>query len=218
MNDYKYKNSLNPQKALIWRIVHVDNIAWILQHGLHCGNSQMQCKHWIHIGNTELIDKRAKHPVTIGQGGCLNDYVPFYFTPFSPMLLNIITGRGVQQRQREDIIVLVSSLFHLQALGIPFIFTDSHAYYRWSKYYDDLSDLDQIDWKILQNRDFSRDPDDPAKIERYQAEVLIHQHCPTEALFGIMCYDEATKIRLDKQLQQADLDIKVRVNRGVYFQ
>jgi hypothetical protein len=30
--------SLNPAKALIWRIVHRDNLPWILDHGLHCWN------------------------------------------------------------------------------------------------------------------------------------------------------------------------------------
>ncbi len=31
-------SSLNPEKALIWRIVHRDNLPWILDNGLHCGN------------------------------------------------------------------------------------------------------------------------------------------------------------------------------------
>ncbi len=34
---YDYSQTLNPQKALIWRIVHRDNIPWILDNGLHCG-------------------------------------------------------------------------------------------------------------------------------------------------------------------------------------
>lgn len=35
--NYDYHQTLNPQKALIWRIVHRDNIPWILDNGLHCG-------------------------------------------------------------------------------------------------------------------------------------------------------------------------------------
>lgn len=31
--------NLNPEKALIWRIVHRDNLPWILDNGLHCANS-----------------------------------------------------------------------------------------------------------------------------------------------------------------------------------
>ena len=41
---YDYSASLNPQKALIWRIVHRDNIPWILDNGLHCGNSLVQAE------------------------------------------------------------------------------------------------------------------------------------------------------------------------------
>ena len=134
---------------MIWRIVHLDNIAWVLEHGLHCGNSPTTSPNWVHIGNTELIDKRSNHPVPVGQGGYLNDYVPFYFTPFSPMLLNITTGRGgVRQRSNDEIVILVSSLHRLQELNMPFVFTDGHAYYQWSNFYTDLADLALYTTKI----------------------------------------------------------------------
>ena len=124
---------LNPEKALIWRIVHRDNLPWILDNGLYCGNSVVKAPDWISIGNPELIDKRARHPVPLPPGGWLNDYVPFYFTPFSPMLRNIHTAwGGIQKRSNEEIVILVSSLPHIAALGLPFLFTDSHAYYQWA--------------------------------------------------------------------------------------
>jgi len=49
---------LNPEKALIWRIVHRDNLPWILDNGLHCANSDVQSPHYVNIGNPDLIDKR----------------------------------------------------------------------------------------------------------------------------------------------------------------
>ncbi len=122
---YNYGNSLNPQRALIWRIVHRDNIPWVLDNGLHCGNSPVQAPNWVHIGNPELVYKRATHPVPVGQGGCLNDYVPFYFTPFSPMMKNIHSGwGGIPQRPNDEIVILVSNLYRVQDLGLPFVFTD----------------------------------------------------------------------------------------------
>ena len=125
--------SLNPEKALIWRIVHRDNLPWILDNGLYCGHSSVKAPSWVSIGNPELIDKRAHHPVRLPPGGLLNDYVPFYFTPFSPMLRNIHTGwGGIQKRPNEEIVILVSSLHHIARLGLPFLFTDSHAYYQWA--------------------------------------------------------------------------------------
>lgn len=210
--------NLNPEKALIWRIVHRDNLPWVLDNGLHSGNSALKAPSWVTIGNPELIDKRAHHQVPLPPGGWLNDYVPFYFTPFSPMLRNIHTGwGGIQKRPNEDILILVSSLHHIGRMGVPFLFTDSHAYYQLTNYYTDLADLDKIDWPLLQRRDFKRDPEDPAKFERYQAEALIHGHLPVGGLLGIVCYTEALKQRIEQQIQSRKLNLPVHARTGWYF-
>ncbi|MFA5702699.1 MAG: DUF4433 domain-containing protein [Advenella sp.] len=210
--------SLNPEKALIWRIVHRDNLPWILGNGLYCGNSSMKSPGWASLGNPELIDKRANHPVRLPPGGLLNDYIPFYFTPFSPMLRNIHTGwGGIQKRLNEEIVILVSSLHHIAKLGVPFLFTDSHAYYQWADYFSDLAHLDKIDWPLLQRRDFKRDSEDPAKFERYQAEALIHQHLPVTGLLGIVCYTEKLKKYIEREIQIRNLNLPVYVRTGWYF-
>lgn len=215
---YNYSQTLNPQKALIWRIVHRDNIPWILDNGLHCGNSAVHAPHWVHIGNPELIDKRATHPVPVGAGGFLNDYVPFYFTPFSPMMKNIHSGYGgIRQRTQDEIVILVSNLYRVRDLGLPFVFTDGHAYYAWSNFYTDLADLDKVDWRIIQARDFKRDSSDLAKFERYQAEALVFGQCPINALVGMVCYNENTKQQLNGWLQQRNLAIPVYARKGWYF-
>ena len=217
MSTLQYR-SLNPKKALIWRIVHRDNLPWILDNGLHCGSSGAHTPSWVNIGNSELIDKRAKHPVPLPPGGFLSDYVPFYFTPFSPMLRNIHTGwGGIQQRPNEEILILVSSLHHVAAQGWPFLFVDSHAYYQWASFYSNLEHLDKIDWPLLQSRDFRRDPDDPAKFERYQAEALVYQHLPIKGLLGIVCYTDHLKPIIEQQLQARNLELPVYVRTKWYF-
>ncbi|WP_028763030.1 type II toxin-antitoxin system toxin DNA ADP-ribosyl transferase DarT [Shewanella colwelliana] len=213
-----YQAGLNPEKALIWRIVHRDNVEWILQNGLHAGNSNVRAKTWVDIGNSELISKRATHPVPIAPGGTLNDYVPFYFTPFSPMLKNIHSGwGGVKRRGNSEIVILVSSLRELEKRSVPFIYTDSHAYYMWSNFYDDLANLDKIDWNIIQKRDFKRDADDPAKFERYQAEALVHSHVPVEALVGIVCFSDDVKQYLEKTIKKSGHNLQVVTRPGWYF-
>ena len=215
---YNYSNTLNSGKALIWRIVHRDNLAWILDNGLHCGNSTVKSPYWVNIGNPELTDKRATHPVPLAPHGYLNDYVPFYFTPFSVMLKNIHGGRGgVTQRDNDEIIILVSSVHKVKSLGLGYLFTDSHAYYRWANYYHELQSLDKIDWPLLQQRNFKRDADDPAKFERYQAEALIHQHCPVDALLGIVCYTEQTKTMIERLLTEKGINLDVYTRSGWYF-
>lgn len=212
-----YRN-LNPEKALIWRIVHRDNLSWILDNGLHCGNKEVKSENWVSIGNPELITKRATHPVPAPPGGFLNDYVPFYFTPFSPMMRNIHTGwGGIQTRSNEEIVILVSSLHHMAAQGICFLFTDSHAYYQWANFYSDMQDLDKIDWPLLQARDFRRDPEDPAKFERYQAEALVHGQVPISGLLGIVCYTDSVKRAIELQLSDRNLNLRVFARPDWYF-
>jgi hypothetical protein len=40
-----------------------------------------------------------------------------------------------------------------------------------AEFHNTLDRLDRVDWPRLQARDFKRDPDDPGKFERYQAEA-----------------------------------------------
>lgn len=210
--------SLNPEKALIWRIIHRNNLPWILENGIHCANSPSLDKNYVPIGNGELIDKRRHRQVPISPYGTLADYVPFYFTPFSVMMLNIHSGRGVRKRTNDEIVILVSSLHRINELAIPFLFTNAHAYPTWTDYYDDLSKLNKIDWPLLQSRDFKRDPDDLRKIERYQAEALIYNKMPIEALLGIICYTDSVKAEIDARTKKLGLDLKTVARPGWYFQ
>lgn len=212
---YEY---LNPDKALIFRIEHVDNLLWDLQEGaLHCRNSGEVNPEYVNIGDSSLIGARATKPVSTHPGGNLSDYVPFYFTPFSMMMYNIVTGHRVQQRPRSDIIFFVSSIFKLLDLGIPFVFTNQHAYAVEAEFYSDPDELDQIDWNILQKRDFSRDDADPGKKVRYQAEALVYQKVPLSALLGIACFDEATKARIEVMLAGLAPELGVHCLPKMYF-
>ena len=209
--------NLNPEKALIFRIVHRDNLPWILDHGVHARNGERSDPNYRNIGNPDLIDKRSRRAVPIPPGGTLSDYVPFYFTPYSIMMYNIATGYGVRRVPNEEIAILVSSLLRVHELGIPFVFTNQHAYPRTALYFNDLEDLGEIDWPLLQSRSFKHDPDDPGKKERYQAEALIWQHVPLEALLGICCYNEVVRTGVQAHADQRNAKVQVRVQANWYF-
>ena len=210
--------NLNPEKALIWRIVHRDNLAWIFRNGLHCANSPVQAPNYVAIGNADLIDRRSHRMVPVAPGGTLADYVPFYFTPFSPMMYNIYTGRGaVAKRRNDEICILVSNLAKVKSLQLDFVFTDRHAYTPLAKYFNDTEYVGEVDWQLLQTRNFKRNPDDPEQIERYQAEALVHQHLPITGLLGVVCYTESVKNSLDTHIQREGLKLDVRVMPQWYF-
>lgn len=156
---------LTPEKALIFRITHRRNLASILDNGLHCANSNILDRNFVTIGNTDLIEKRSEREIDAGPGGTISDYVSFYFTPFSPMMLNIKTGyNGITQHPNSDIVILVSSLPTLETNGIPYVFSDRHAKLEAAIFYSDRRHLNAVDWAILKARDFRRDNNDLEKM------------------------------------------------------
>ena len=210
---------LNPQLARIFRIVHISNVPWILDHGgLHCQNSADADPNYINIGNASLIDKRARRYVPIPPSGPLSDYVPFYFTPFSIMMYNIQTGYGgITRRDNTDIVMFVSSVHRLKELGVSFVFTNQHAYAVDTEFYNDLQNLGEIDWPLLQRRDFKTDDNDPGKQLRYQAEALIHKYVPLEAILGIACVSDVIRRNLEALLEQRSIELTVRSKTTWYF-
>ena len=209
---------LNAENALIFRISHIANVPWILRNGLHCKDSKVQDPSFVRIGNLELIAKRTTRNIPIPPGGSLSDYIPFYFTPFSMMMFNIKTGYGgIRQFPNSEIVIIVSSLRGLAERGVAAVFSDRHAYLQTAQFFSSMVDLDKIDWRLLQRRDFKRDVDDPEKTDRYQAEALIHRHLPVEHFAGIVCHGENERRTLDAQREEVGVDLKVVARPGWYF-
>ena len=207
-----------PEKASIFRITHVKNVPWILDNGLHCRNSQMHDPNFVEIGNPDLIGKRAERHLSDSPKGTLSDYVPFYFTPFSPMMYKIHTGHGgITKRRNDEIVIFKTSLRKLEANGVTFLFSDRHAFLATAQFSSDLADLDRIDWAILQNRSFSRDPEDPGKVERYQAETLVYKHLPLDSLDGIICNSELVEADLKKEIASRGLTLTTAHKPSWYF-
>lgn len=115
---------ISPERALVFRITHIDNIRWIVQNGLHCRNGRRD-RAFVTIGNPDIIARRDHRLVPVEPGGSLSDYIPFYFTPFSPMAFNIKTGHGVAAVPPRDIVILVASLRRLAGEPeVRFVYTD----------------------------------------------------------------------------------------------
>lgn len=193
-------------------------MGWILDNGLHCANAAKLDPGFVTIGNRDLIAKRASRPVDAGPGGTISDYVSFYFTPYSPMMLNIKTGyNGIKRHPNSDIVILVSSLPTFEANGVQYVFSDRHAKLEDTTFYTDRSDLKEIDWKIIQTRDFRRDNNDLGKMDRYQAEALAYQHVPIGALLGVVCYDSRTRDDLAAEIDSRGLSLRLHMKPGWYF-
>lgn len=208
---------LTLESAYVFRITHFQNVRWMLEHGIHCCNSSTTDPNFVTIGQPDIIRLRDDHTVPVPPGGCLSDYVPFYFTPFSPMAYKIKTGHGLSAVPSRDIVILVASLRHLVQFETQFVFTDRHALLDTAEFFTSLDDLDRIDWAGLRSQDFSNDVNDPEKTERYQAEALVYRHLPVDMLESVVCYDDQQKAHLVRWATEFGANVRISASRRIYF-
>jgi len=174
---------------------------------------------FVSIGNKEIIDVRSTTLVDLKGFGTIGEYVPFYFTPRSIMLYNIVTGYRapvVPQRQREEIVVIRCLIDHLANLDRWF-FTDGQANDSETYHYNNLKYLSQIDWDCIQNSDFSKSDGDYDRPRRYQAEFLVHNSVPVDYIESICVHNVNMKERAENELLELGLKIPVHIHPTYFF-
>jgi hypothetical protein len=212
--------AINKNREFCYRISHIENISHILQNGLCTKFHPKANPDFVSIGNAEIIEVRDDMPVRIHGYGDIGEYVPFYFTPKSMMLFNIVTGYRepvVKKRPKQDIIVVRCLIKDLSKIG-RFFFTDGQANEKTlTTHYNDLSDLDRIDWNIIRRSDFKRDAADTDKTRRYQAEFLVYEHVPTRFIESIHVYNDKAATFVQKEMAKTDLLIPLHVTKEYFF-
>ncbi|MBE9116925.1 DUF4433 domain-containing protein [Lusitaniella coriacea LEGE 07157] len=98
-----------------------------------------------------------------------------------------------------------------------FKFTDGHATIGYSCFYEDLKDLEQIDWEIMEERYWADTNEDGDRKRRRQAEFLIYECCPWELIAEIGVINRNIQYQVQEILQNiADLP-PVRVQSNWYY-
>lgn len=206
-----------PTRVILYRITHYQNLPDIVQRGMFCATNPAAPKDAVVIGNPDLISGRGSRVVPLEPGGVLNDYVPFYLGPHSPMLYGIKTGYHAQQRPQREIVYVCSELSRVQALGMPYAFTDGHAYMQLSRFYNTPADLSRLDWNVIPAKQWKRTEDDNDRQRRKQAEFLLHQYVPVAAIISVVVYDQEMADWVVPLLAEAGVNFTVHVLPKWYY-
>ncbi len=211
-----------PDPTPIFRFVHVDNLEVALSRdGLHAPNhTPKDGLSFKKIHNVEIQEKRKQTTISCGPCGVIHDYVPFYFGYLSPMLLQLNTGRvaGYSEGQ-EPLVYLVSTAQEVSDSGSSFVFSDGHGIAAFTEWYDDLDQLDQVDWNMVYQRYWADNTDDMDRQRRKQAEFLIHRQCNWSLIQEIGVMNTTMKTKVERVLRKFDADLNrpVRVRAGWYY-
>jgi hypothetical protein len=208
-----------PDIVSVFRIVHCNNVEYLLTHGIFTKNHELADPNYINIGDSGLITQRNMYPVGINPpNGVLGEYVPFYFGPLSPMLLNIKTGyRGITQRGQDEILYTVCEVNTLIDHCVEWCFTDGHAKNRITAFYNDTHYLKEVDWDIVAAQEWNPIEDDLDRMRRKQAEFLVKHHVPLSCISSMVVLNEARKVFVEEMLTRLGLEIPVQVNPNNQF-
>jgi hypothetical protein len=155
------------------------------------------------------------HPgTTVGQ------YVPFYFCPRSIMLYILHRGSHPDLDYRGG----QRPILHLQANlkrairwadknGRRWAFSDGNAGARYTHFYNDLSELDVVNWDAVTATDWR----DPTIKEGKQAEFLMLDCFPWELVEGVGVIDQRTLTDVSRILQMGEHKPLVSVRSDWYY-
>lgn len=202
------------QLKYAFRLTHIDNIQYIMSHGLVRSVSTLRDENYVSIGDVQVIQIRKDRKY---HGYCLSDYMPFYFGPRSPMLYVIQHGfNGVRKVAPENIVYCVVRIEDIIKNDVGCIFTDGHALSSLTNYYgkNELSILDSfVKYDDVYSAYWNSEMDIDLK-RRKEAELLINDDLPVQYIRGFVVYNETAKTRLINIGVAAELIV---VKPGFYF-
>lgn len=162
-----------PVPTPIYHFTHIDNLARLLGTGMFLCKNEMiaQNSQYRSSAFDSVQAQRENFKVPVSKGGTIHDYVPFYFNSRSPMLYTIHSG-NVNNIRMQDLVFFKTSAQTVAGSGHDFAFTDGHGIMALSDYYDDLADLDQVPWNVI-NAHYWNDFQDGRRLR--QSEFLVYK-------------------------------------------
>lgn len=184
----------------LYHITHIDNLPEILSNGGLCCDRlrEAQAKIVTSIAHQHIKDRRAKRFVKTLNGRVVADTI----------------HRGNVQGYvggQRSVVHLVTSVERATELGKPWCFTEGHAEIAYSEYFDDLA---RLDWQLMQATMWGGDDE---RRRRRQAEFLVHQTFPVQALEGIVVINANIEKDVRYHLRRANCDLPVNIEPNWYY-
>lgn len=200
----------------LFRITHIGNLPRIIAAGKICCPSHADADpEYLGIGHRSIIGTRDIKSICKGPGGTFRDYVSFYFGMRGPMMYSIKHGNSdVEKLPMNKIIYLVTSVERVKDL--PFVFTDGQGIKAFTKFFDHLGDLGQVDLEAAKAKYWSEE-DDPDLKRRKQAEFLVHREVPFERVSHILTYNDAALAEVNKALVGCSHQPRTLAKPDYYF-
>lgn len=154
-----------------YHMTHINNLESILKHGLYAHNNPYKK---VDISDCDVNIRRVKREPIHNKS--VHDYVPFYFNPKNHML-------SARRNIQDKIVILVIKKDII--LNKDALFTDCNASTDSVKFYNDLNNLNKLDFNCIYDNGYYLKHHNGAKTR--MAEVLVPNYVSTNKIEAIIC-------------------------------
>jgi hypothetical protein len=210
-----------PSRPKIYHITHVDNLARVAADGfLYSDRRIVEHGGATVVGMASIKARRLELPVRCHPGDFVGDYVPFYFCPRSVMLyiIHMANHPDLSYRGGQDPILHLEADLHdvlrwADSGRRRWAFTLSNAGANYTEFRADLGQLEEINWKAVNARDW-RDSD---LREGKQSEFLVYESFPFELITRIGVVSETLRRRVVEILKRTGYVPTIEVMPSWYY-
>lgn len=134
-------------------------------------------------------------------------------------MLYAIKGGYVEhfKGRQSDVIYLVSSAEALAASRLQWCFTNGHALEGVTEFYDDLKDLDKVDWGVIESWSWKNTLTDLDRKRRKQAEFLVHGRVPWKFIITVAVLNRAKNDLVAKAIEACEHLPSVTIQPDWYY-
>ena len=115
---------------------------------------------------------------------------------------------------QQQILHLVTTVQVATQCGRAWAFTEGHADIAYSEFFDDLTELNQIDWNIMKANYWAGSDEDK---RHRQAEFLVYQSFPWASFTEIGVHNSSMATQVQAQMASATHRHPVHVRSGWYY-
>ncbi|MGA2328780.1 MAG: DUF4433 domain-containing protein [Bryobacteraceae bacterium] len=213
---------MRPKNPKIYHITHLENLPQIVDAVLWSDAERIRRGLGCTVIGMSEIKRRRLEELEVGchPGTKVGEYVPFYFCPRSIMLFVLHKGNHPDLRYCGGQRAILHLEADLRAVvewadSVPrrWAFSDGNAGARYTPFFNDVDQLDFLDWKAINENNWQ----DPIVKERKQAEFLVAESFPWELVERIGVIDKETAEQVANAIRNADHRPRIVVAQDWYY-
>ncbi|WP_292789938.1 DUF4433 domain-containing protein [Microbacterium sp. UBA7513] len=178
---------------MVWHFTRLDYLAEIVADGhLVCDDHVTP-----RLGSVASADVKARRrmmlvqAINYAEGRPVSSHVPWYIAAKSPMLY--VVSKNFERDVVDGLVFMGMRLGDLEASGLEWVASNANAAMALAEFTTDLDSLGQfVDFDLLSAREWFKTPEDPDRMSRRAAEVLVYDRVPLDLVSVVVARNEGT--------------------------